>query len=145
MFFYLATVNTRDGPRKDTPASVRSTTADRARLDRQALGGLCSYVLTLPANIPALGLLVDRDLYDPQTHSKYADQPSSCNSQRDALTYDDDGSITLRFRPDHQRSNPRTGFARRQARGGSRSLRLPGRCASSFDHNWVPSSDVGRP
>lgn len=112
----------------------------------ELLDGGRDYVLTLPANIPAQDFW-SIVIYDPQTRSELrTDQPfPSCNSQRDALTYDDDGSITLRFGPNPPAERPENWIRTTAGKGWFTILRLYGPLAPWFDRSWVPGDIEPRP
>lgn len=145
MFFYLATVNT-PAMALEMPGVGSQYAMTEHDSTGELLDGGRDYVLTLPANVPAQDFW-SIVIYDPQTRSELrTDQPfPSCNSQRDALTYDDDGSITLRFGPNPPAERPENWIRTTAGKGWFTILRLYGPLAPWFDRSWVPGDIEPRP
>lgn len=98
LFFYLATVNTPAMALEMPGVGSQYALADHDDAGVYLDGGT-TYQLTLPPDVPAKDFW-SVVVYDPQTRSELqTDQPfPSRNSQRDELTYNPDGSVTLTLR-----------------------------------------------
>jgi hypothetical protein len=138
LFFYVATVN--------TPAmalKMPGVGSQYAYVEHDSAGefldGSSSYELTLPADAPAKDFW-SIVAYDPQTRSELqTGQPfPSRNSQRDALTYDDDGSITLTFGPDEPDEGASNWIQTVAGKKWFAILRLYGPLEPWFERTWVP-------
>lgn len=145
LFFYQATVN--------TPAMALRMVgvgSQYAICERDAAGGFLAgdsdYRLRLPADVPAKDFwsLV---VYDPQTRSELqTGQPfPSRNSERnsDELTYNDDGSIDIRFGPETPAENGGNWIETVPGKGWYTILRLYGPLEPWFDKTWIPG-DIER-
>ena len=79
-------------------------------------------------------------VYDPQTRSELqTGQPfPSLNSQRDQLTYHDDGSITLTFGPDRPDDESANWIQTAPGKKWFAILRLYGPLEPWFDRTWIP-------
>jgi hypothetical protein len=138
LFFYVATVNTPAMAMK--MVGVGSQYAINAKdRDGNYLDGSKRYKLNIPANPPAKDFW-SVVIYDPQTRSELqTSQPHpSKNNKRDALIYNEDGSVDLYFGP-----NPPTGLERNwiqtvAGKGWFAILRLYGPLEPWFDKTWRP-------
>ncbi len=138
LFFYLATVN--------TPAmalEMPGIGSQYAITDHDARGeyldGGQRYELTLPANVPAKDFW-SVVVYDPQTRSELqTSQPfPSRNSQRDALSYEPDGSIKLSFGPNPPDAHEENWIQTIAGKRWFAILRLYGPLEPWFEGAWVP-------
>lgn len=138
MFFYLATVNTPamalKMPGKGSQYALATVDGNNDRLD-----GARTYRLQLPADIPAANFwsLV---AYDPQTRSELqTNQPwPSRNSMRDALTYNEDGTIDIVFGPDRPERLASNWIQTVPGKGWFTLLRLYGPLEPWFNGSWKP-------
>lgn len=138
MFFYLATVNTPAMALEMPGVGSQYALADHDANGEYFDGG-STYELTLPPDVPAKDFwsLV---VYDPQTRSELqTSQPfPSRNSQRDDLTYNADGSITLTFGPSQPTTNPGNWIQTITDKRWFVILRLYGPLGPWFDRTWAP-------
>lgn len=138
MFFYLATVNTPAMALEMPGVGSQYALADHDRRGDYLDGG-CSYELTLPPDVPAADFW-SIVVYDPQTRSELqtGQRFPSRNSQRDDLTYNSDGSITLSFGPAEPITNPGNWIQTISDKRWFVILRLYGPLGPWFDRTWVP-------
>jgi hypothetical protein len=138
IFFYTATVNTPAMALKmvGVGSQYAMTAKDK---DGNYLDGSRNYKLNIPADVPAKDFW-SVVIYDPQTRSELqTGQPyPSKNNKRDALIYNDDGSVDLYFGP-----NPPKGWEKNwtqtvSGKGWFAILRLYGPLETWFDKSWRP-------
>jgi hypothetical protein len=144
LFFYVATVNTPamalEMPGVGSQYAIADHDANGDELD-----GSRTYDLTLPPNVPAQDFW-SVVVYDPQTRSELrTDAPfPSRNNQRDALTPNDDGSVTLTFGPNPPDDGHDNWIQTVAGKGWFAILRLYGPLEPWFDRTWIPSDLVPR-
>jgi len=138
LFFYTATVN--------TPAMVLRmvgvgsqyayTVEDK---DGNYLDGGNTYKLNIPADPPAKDFW-SVVIYDPQTRSELqTSQPyPSKNNKRDALVYNEDGSVDLYFGPEAPEGYEKNWTQTVPGKGWFPILRLYGPLQPWFDKTWKP-------
>jgi hypothetical protein len=138
MFFYLATVNT---PAMALKMVGRGSQYALATLDAndEPLDGGKTYRLRLPADAPAADFW-SVVAYDPQTRSELqTGQPlPSRNSKRDALVYNDDGSVDIVFGPEEPETLASNWVQTVAGKGWFVLLRLYGPLEPWFDGSWKP-------
>lgn len=137
-FFYLATVNT---PAMALKMVGRGSQYALATLDANGdpLDGGKRYRLRLPADAPAADFW-SVVVYDPQTRSELqTGQPlPSRNSKRDALVYNEDGSVDIVFGPEEPAELAANWVQTIPGKGWFVLLRLYGPLESWFDGSWKP-------
>lgn len=137
-FFYLATVNT---PAMAMKMVGRGSQYALATVDvnDEPLDGGRTYRLRLPADAPAADFW-SVVVYDPQTRSELqTGQPlPSRNSKRDALVYNDDGSVDIVFGPEAPDTLASNWVQTVAGKGWFVLLRLYGPLDSWFDGTWKP-------
>ncbi|WP_106815467.1 DUF1254 domain-containing protein [Microbacterium timonense] len=137
-FFYLATVNT---PAMALKMVGRGSQYALATLDvnDEPLDGGKTYRLRIPADAPASDFW-SVVVYDPQTRSELqTGQPlPSRNSKRDALVYNEDGSVDIVFGPDEPSTLATNWVQTVAGKGWFVLLRLYGPLESWFDGSWKP-------
>ncbi|MBY5920192.1 DUF1254 domain-containing protein [Ferrimonas balearica] len=138
LFFYAATVNTPamalEIPGVGSQYAFSATDAKGAFLD-----GTMSYRLTLPAPVPAKNFW-SVVVYDTQTRSELqTDQrfPSK-NNVRDALNYNEDGSVDLYFGPTPPAQGESNWIQTTPDKGWFAVLRLYGPLEPWFEKTWRP-------
>ena len=137
-FFYIATVNTPAMALKmvgkGSQYALATVDADDAPLD----GGK-TYRLRLPADAPAADFW-SVVVYDPQTRSELqSGQPlPSRNSKRDALVYNEDGSVDIVFGPEEPAELASNWIQTVAGKGWFALLRLYGPLEAWFDQTWRP-------
>ncbi len=138
LFFYIATVNTPAMALEMPGVGSQYAFADHDS-NGNHLDGSTTYRLTLPRDIPAKDFW-SVVVYDPQTRSELqTGQPfPSRNSQRDPMTYNDDGSITLTFGPDQPDDGSDNWIQTVSGKNWFPLLRLYGPLETWFDRTWVP-------
>lgn len=142
LFFYIATVNTPAMALQipGVGSNYAITTADKMG---NILYGEKNYKITLPANVPAKDFW-SIVAYDPQTRSELqvpggAKFPSK-NNIRDALVYNEDGSVTLYFGPQAPLGKPIANWTQTTPhKAWFAALRLYGPLQPWFDKSWAPS------
>lgn len=139
MFFYLATVNT---PAMALKMVGKGSQYALATVDANdaALDGAKTYRLHLLANAPAADFW-SVVVYDPQTRSELqTGQPlPSRNSKRDALDYNNDGSVDIVFGPEEPQTLASNWIQTVAGKGWFALIRLYGPLEPWFDHTWRPS------
>lgn len=137
-FFYLATVNT---PAMALKMVGRGSQYALATVDAAGdpLDGGRTYRLRLPADAPAADFW-SVVVYDPQTRSELqTDQPlPSRNSKRDALVYNEDGSVDIVFGPQEPDALAQNWVQTVPGKGWFALFRLYGPLESWFDGTWKP-------
>jgi hypothetical protein len=143
LFFYLATVNTPAMALKMVGAGSQYAGA-MTDADGEALDGVASYRLRLPANVPAKDFW-SIVAYDPQTRSELqTGQPfPSRNSERDDLRYNHDGSVDIFFGPEPPDEYENNWIQTVAGKGWFILLRLYGPLEPWFDQSWRPG-DIER-
>ncbi len=143
LFFYLATVNT-PAMALEMPGVGSQYAAAMVDRDGQPLDGGASYRLHIPPDVPA------KDFWsivacDPQTRSELqTDQPfPSKNSERDALRYNEDGSVHVHFGPEPPSGYEDNWIQTVPGKGWFVLLRLYGPLEPWFDKTWKPA-DIER-
>ena len=103
------------------------------------LDGGTTYQLTLPPEVPAKDFW-SVVVYDPQTRSELQTDQAfpSRNSQRDELTYNPDGSVTLTFGPDRLATDAGNWIQTVAGKRWFAILRLYGPLGPWFDRTWIP-------
>ncbi|MGB0120215.1 MAG: DUF1254 domain-containing protein [Solirubrobacterales bacterium] len=146
LFFYQATLNTPAMALEMVGVGSQYALTERDS-SGEYLSGDNNYRLRLPADVPAKdfwSLIV----YDPQTRSELqTTQPfpsRNSESDRDALTYNEDGSIDLTFGPEAPEENPGNWIETVPGKSWYAIIRLYGPLESWFDKSWVPG-DIERP
>ena len=143
MFFYMATVNTPAMvlklPGKGSQYALNVTDASGDFLD-----GSKTYKLDIPANVPAKDFW-SVVVYDPQTRSELqTGQPfPSKNNKRDALSENDDGSVTLTFGPEAPAGKEANWIQTVPGKGWFTILRLYGPEEAWFEKTWRPGEIEG--
>ncbi|GAB3389966.1 DUF1254 domain-containing protein [Humibacter soli] len=137
-FFYLATVNTPAMALKMVGAGSQYACAV-VDANGVPLDGSKTYRLRLPADAPAKDFW-SVVVYDPQTRSELqTGQPlPSRNSKRDALVYNDDGSVDIVFGPDEPTTLTSNWVQTVAGKGWFVLLRLYGPLQPWFDGTWKP-------
>ncbi|MBD3940307.1 DUF1254 domain-containing protein [Microbacterium sp. NEAU-LLC] len=137
-FFYLATVNT---PAMALKMVGKGSQYALATLDvnDDPLDGAKTYRLRIPANAPAADFW-SVVVYDPQTRSELQTGQAlpSRNSKRDALTYNDDGSVDIVFAPQAPEGAGDNWVQTVPGKGWFVLLRLYGPLEPWFDGSWKP-------
>ena len=137
-FFYLATVNT---PAMALKMVGRGSQYALATVDAMnaPLDGAKTYRLRIPADAPAADFW-SVVVYDPQTRSELQTGQAlpSRNSKRDALVYNDDGSVDIVFAPEAPTTNGENWVQTVRGKGWFILLRLYGPLESWFDRTWKP-------
>lgn len=137
-FFYLATVNT---PAMALKMVGKGSQYAYATLDAagEPLDGAKTYRLRLPADAPAVNFW-SIEAYDPQTRSELqTGQPlPGRSSQRDALAYNDDGSVEIVFGPQEPERLASNWVQTVAGKGWFTLLRLYGPLEAWFDGSWKP-------
>ncbi|HEY1105757.1 MAG TPA: DUF1254 domain-containing protein, partial [Agromyces sp.] len=137
-FFYIATVN--------TPAMALKMVGKGSQYGFVALDstgvpfdGAKRYRLRLPADVPAADFW-SIVVYDPQTRSELqtGQHLPSRNSKRDALTYNDDGSVDIVFGPEEPAELASNWVQTVPGKGWFVLLRLYGPLETWFDGSWKP-------
>jgi hypothetical protein len=143
LFFYFATVNTPAMAMKMVGAGSQyaAATVDAAG---ERLDGAANYRMRLPADAPAKNFW-SVVIYDPQTRSELqTGQPfPSRNNVRDALAYNDDGSVDLFFGPEPPEGREDNWIQTMPGKGWFTLLRLYGPLEAWFDQTWKPG-DIER-
>lgn len=137
-FFYVATVNT---PAMALKMVGRGSQYALATVDanEEPLDGGKTYRLRLPADAPAADFW-SVVVYDPQTRSELQTGQAlpSRNSKRDALVYNDDGSVDIVFGPTEPATLATNWVQTVAGKGWFVLLRLYGPLESWFDGSWKP-------
>ena len=143
LFFYLATVNTPAMALKMVGAGSQYAAA-MVDGNGERLDGAGTYRLRLPANVPAKDFW-SIVVYDLQTRSELqTGQPfPSRNSERDALAYNDDGSVDIFFGPEPPAGASENWIETEPSKGWFALLRLYGPLEPWFDQTWTPG-DIER-
>jgi hypothetical protein len=142
LFFYLATVNTPAMAMRMVGLGSQYALA-MVDADGEPLEGARSYRLRLPADVPAEDFW-SIVVYDPQTRSELqtAQPLPGRNGQRDALDYNDDGSVELVFGPEPPSVPPDNWIQTIPGKGWFAVLRLYGPLEPWFDQTWKPGDIV---
>lgn len=137
-FFYLATVNT---PAMALKMPGRGSQYAAAMVDRDdaSLDGGKTYRLRIPADVPAADFW-SVVVYDPQTRSELqTGQPlPSRNNTRDALEFNEDGSVDLVFGPTEPARLAANWIQTVPGKGWFALFRLYGPLEPWFDGSWRP-------
>lgn len=138
MFFYLATVNTPAMALKMVGKGSQYALAT-VDVNDDPLDGARRYRLRLPADAPAADFW-SVVIYDPQTRSELqTGQPlPSRNSKRDALDYNDDGSVDIVFGPEEPPTLASNWIQTVPGKGWFALIRLYGPLEPWFDRTWKP-------
>lgn len=138
VFYYLATVNT---PAMALKMVGKGSQYAAAMVDSAGdpFDGGRTYRLRLPADAPAADFW-SVVAYDPQTRSELqSGQPlPSRNSKRDALAYNEDGSVDIVFGPEEPAELASNWIQTVEGKGWFVLLRLYGPLESWFDGTWKP-------
>lgn len=145
LFFYQATLNTPAMALEMVGVGSQYALSERDA-SGEYLSGSNDYRLRLPAEVPAKDFwsLV---VYDPQTRSELqTGQPfpsRNSESNRDELTYNDDGSIDLLFGPKPPAERRGNWIETVPGKSWYAIIRLYGPLESWFDKTWIPG-DIER-
>jgi len=137
-FFYVATVNTPamvlKMVGKGSQYAMNSTDSEGDYLD-----GSKNYTLNIPANVPAKDFWAVV-VYEPQTRAELQTGPTfpSRNNNRDDLTENEDGSVTLYFGPEAPEGKENNWIQTVPGKGWFVLLRLYGPLEPWFDKTWRP-------
>ncbi len=137
-FFYMATVNT---PAMALKMVGRGSQYGLVTLDANGdpLDGNRAYRLRLPADVPAADFW-SVVVYDPQTRSELqtGQRFPSRNSKRDALEYNEDGSVDIVFGPEEPDVLASNWVQTVAGKNWFVLLRLYGPLEPWFDQTWRP-------
>ena len=137
-FFYIATVNTPAMALKMVGRGSQYALCDKDK-NGAFLHGDKTYRLRIPADVPAKDFW-SVVVYDPQTRSELqTGQPfPSRNSLKDALIYNEDGSVDLFFGPEPPKGMENNWIQTVPGKGWFAVLRLYGPLEPWFDKTWRP-------
>jgi hypothetical protein len=135
---YLATVNTPAMAWKMVGAGSQYAYAEHDQ-EKKHLDGSKTYVLNLPANVPAADFW-SVVIYEPQTRSELqTSQPfPSKNSKRDGLLVNADGSVDIYFGPTALAGKEKNWIQTVPGKGWFTILRLYGPLEPWYDKTWRP-------
>jgi hypothetical protein len=138
MFFYMATVNT-PAMVLQIPGVGSQYGAIARDVNGKFLQGDTTYRLNIPADVPAKDFW-SVVIYDPQTRSELqTDQPfPSLNSQRNAMKFNDDGSVDIYFGPQAPEGYEPNWIQTVPGKGWFAILRLYGPLEPWFEKSWRP-------
>ncbi len=142
MFFYFGTVNTPAMALKMVGKGSQYALAT-VDADDQPLDGGRAYRLRIPADAPAADFW-SVVVYDPQTRSELQTGQllPSRNSKRDALAYNEDGSVDIVFGPQEPDALASNWVQTVAGKGWFALFRLYGPLESWFDGSWKPDDII---
>ncbi len=141
LFFYSATVNT-PAMALEIPGVGSNYAFATADENGDILYGEKNYRVNIPKNVPAKDFW-SVVVYDPQTRSELQVPGGSIypskNNKRDALVYNDDGSVDLYFGPSLPKGAPKANWTQTTPdKAWFVLLRLYGPLQPWFDKAWQP-------